>query len=91
MSADSYELTLDYSMSSWRTLSLPSMNTQYAEVSLGTDSLSTSYSLSDLMKSLSLTFDWKRRSVAGQSMLVSEKVLARDWNSPEEDEAWADL
>lgn len=24
-------------------------------------------------------------------MLISEEVLARDWNSPEEDEAWANL
>ncbi|MCB0157185.1 MAG: type II toxin-antitoxin system prevent-host-death family antitoxin [Caldilineaceae bacterium] len=26
-----------------------------------------------------------------QTMLASEAVLARDWNTPEEDEAWADL
>lgn len=25
------------------------------------------------------------------TMLISEVVLNRDWNSPEEDEAWADL
>jgi hypothetical protein len=25
------------------------------------------------------------------TMLASEAVLSRDWNSPEEDEAWADL
>jgi hypothetical protein len=25
------------------------------------------------------------------TMLASERVLAREWNSPEEDEAWADL
>lgn len=24
-------------------------------------------------------------------MLLSEQVLARDWNTPEEDEAWVDL
>lgn len=26
-----------------------------------------------------------------QNMLASEAVLARDWNTPEEDAAWADL
>ena len=30
-------------------------------------------------------------SAAYQTMLASEAVLARDWNQPEEDEAWADL
>lgn len=30
-------------------------------------------------------------SDAYQTMLASEDVLARDWNRPEEDEAWADL
>ena len=30
-------------------------------------------------------------SEAFQTMLASEDVLARDWNTPEEDEAWADL
>ncbi len=28
---------------------------------------------------------------AFQTMLASEEVLRRDWNRPEEDEAWADL
>jgi len=30
-------------------------------------------------------------SEAFQTMLASEEALARDWNTPEEDEAWADL
>jgi hypothetical protein len=30
-------------------------------------------------------------SEAFQTMLASEAVLARDWDRPEEDEAWADL
>ncbi len=30
-------------------------------------------------------------SEAFQTMLASEAVLARDWNLPEEDVAWADL
>jgi hypothetical protein len=25
------------------------------------------------------------------TMIAAERVLARDWNTPEEDEAWADL
>jgi hypothetical protein len=28
---------------------------------------------------------------AFQTMLASEQVLRRDWEKPEEDEAWADL
>lgn len=30
-------------------------------------------------------------SEAFQTMLASEEVLAKDWDTPEEDEAWADL
>ncbi len=30
-------------------------------------------------------------SEALQTMLATEAVLRRDWSSPEEDEAWADL
>lgn len=33
----------------------------------------------------------KRLSLATDTMYVSEKTLARDWNSAEEDAAWADL
>lgn len=32
-----------------------------------------------------------RQSEAYQTMLASESTLARDWDAPEEDEAWADL
>ena len=32
-----------------------------------------------------------RRSEAYQTMLASESTLAREWDSPEEDEAWANL
>ncbi len=28
---------------------------------------------------------------SSETMLASESVLARDWNRPEEDDAWADL
>lgn len=31
------------------------------------------------------------QSEAFQTMLASEEVLRRDWDRPEEDEAWADL
>lgn len=33
--------------------------------------------------------DWMESAYA--TMLLSEDVLARDWNTPEEDEAWGDL
>lgn len=32
-----------------------------------------------------------RQSEAYQAMLASESALSPEWNSPEEDEAWADL
>jgi prevent-host-death family protein len=32
-----------------------------------------------------------QRSEAYQTMLASESTLSHEWNSPEEDEAWADL
>ncbi len=35
---------------------------------------------------------WKQESSeAYQTMLASERVLAKDWDTPEEDEAWAHL
>lgn len=33
----------------------------------------------------------KRKSSAWDTMLLSEKALAVDWDRPEEDEAWASL
>ena len=33
----------------------------------------------------------RRLIVASETMLMSEKSLAADWDTPEEDEAWADL
>jgi hypothetical protein len=33
----------------------------------------------------------RRDDVVWQGMLASEATLAREWNRPEEDEAWADL
>ena len=35
--------------------------------------------------------DRQQRSEAFEMMLASEAVLSRDWLSPEEDAAWADL
>ena len=32
-----------------------------------------------------------QQSEAYQTMLASESTLSREWDSPEEDEAWADL
>jgi prevent-host-death family protein len=35
-----------------------------------------------------------RRRIAGEAaatMVASERVLAKEWDTPEEDEAWADL
>jgi len=33
----------------------------------------------------------RQQGEALATMLASERVLAREWNTPEEDEAWADL
>ena len=33
----------------------------------------------------------KNTLTASETMLLSEKTLALDWDTPEEDEAWADL
>ena len=33
----------------------------------------------------------EKMSTAWEMMLASESILRRDWDSPEEDEAWADL
>jgi hypothetical protein len=33
----------------------------------------------------------REQSEAFQTMLASEGVLSRDWDTPKEDEAWADL
>lgn len=36
-------------------------------------------------------FELQAESASYQLMLATEKVLSRDWDSPEEDDAWADL
>ena len=33
----------------------------------------------------------KRLSQIPETMLISETVLSKDWDTPEEDEAWANL
>lgn len=33
----------------------------------------------------------RQRLEAQATMIASERVLAKEWNTPEEDEAWADL
>jgi hypothetical protein len=33
----------------------------------------------------------QQEASSSETMLASEPVLARDWNRPEEDDAWADL
>ncbi|MBI3649788.1 MAG: hypothetical protein HY231_01930 [Acidobacteria bacterium] len=40
---------------------------------------------------LTLVIPTRANSDLRQTMLASEAVLAREWNHPEEDEAWADL
>ncbi len=40
---------------------------------------------------VSYLIDQRMRSESFQTMLASEAVLRRDWDRPEEDEAWADL
>jgi hypothetical protein len=40
---------------------------------------------------VSFLVEQQRRSASFQTMLASEAVLRRDWDSPEEDAAWADL
>jgi hypothetical protein len=36
-------------------------------------------------------YDRKIESDSFHTMLASERVLSKDWSSPEEDEAWSDL
>lgn len=40
---------------------------------------------------VSYLLDQTETSASFQTMLASEEVLRRDWDTPEEDEAWADL
>jgi hypothetical protein len=40
---------------------------------------------------ISYLIERRESSEAFQTMLASEGVLSRDWDTPEEDEAWADL
>lgn len=42
-------------------------------------------------ESFSATLREAGTSYALDTMMASEKVLARDWDTPEEDAAWADL
>ena len=48
----------------------------------------------NLLDKLLEKYKTKRKDVPSetlQTMLATEAVLRRDWDSPEEDEAWADL
>ncbi len=40
---------------------------------------------------ISYLLERRASSEAFQTMLASDDVLSRDWDTPEEDEAWADL
>ena len=42
------------------------------------------------MTTTGLTIAPVKKPIA-ETLLLSEKALAKDWNRPEEDEAWADL
>lgn len=33
----------------------------------------------------------KKLKITPETMILSEKSLAKDWDTPEEDDAWADL
>ena len=44
-----------------------------------------------IIDSYSDFFGLKAKSESYQFMLATEKVLSRDWDSQEEDDAWADL
>ncbi|MCX5752197.1 MAG: hypothetical protein NTW97_00985 [Candidatus Krumholzibacteria bacterium] len=88
---DSYELTLDYSVPWDCTLVVPATDPQYTKILPGAQSFTSNYPLMNVLSGISSSFDRKRYSEVHQLLLISEDVLRRDWDSPEEDEAWADL
>lgn len=45
----------------------------------------------DYIDDIVFTFKRVARSESFQTMLLSEDILRKDWNTPEEDEAWAHL
>ncbi|HLA10763.1 MAG TPA: hypothetical protein VJ023_09230 [Pyrinomonadaceae bacterium] len=53
----------------------------------------TNFNLSELNSEVTLTFISQplTESTARLAMFASEAILRREWDTPEEDEAWADL
>jgi hypothetical protein len=52
---------------------------------------SEGFSATDQLRAFLLDLSRSRYSEAYETMLASEDVLRRDWDTPEEDEAWSNL
>jgi hypothetical protein len=55
------------------------------------DKLAVVYDFVAYLSERNLSLKLQETSEAYQTLLASEEVLQRDWDRPEEDEAWADL
>lgn len=63
----------------------------YSNTRLRVGSQSAVFSRFPVLEDMPPRLKQNRISEAYQTMLASEKVLKRDWESPEEDAAWANL
>ncbi|MBI5841044.1 MAG: hypothetical protein HZB19_13180 [Chloroflexi bacterium] len=88
---DTFTLTYNSNSNSQKTDLLPTSAIQHFAVSVFDQ-----YNILDWSQLLGVSvLQFKMRellkSEAYQTMLASESILSRDWDSPEEDEAWANL
>ncbi len=88
---DTIILTYNSNSNSQKVDLLPTSANQYFVVSVFDQ-----YNILDWSQLLGVSIPQLRmrhllKSEAYQTMLASENVLKADWDSPEEDEAWADL
>jgi hypothetical protein len=70
-------------------VTLPQLNERLKQ--LPPDKLAVVYDFVAYLSERNLSLKLQETSEAYQTLLASEEVLQRDWDRPEEDEAWADL
>jgi hypothetical protein len=90
MSAKYHNLLTIKEVNSMETVAIPQITERLQK--LPTDKLTVVYDfVSYLLERETEQTSPERFSEAFQTMLASEAVLRRDWDRPEEDEAWASL
>lgn len=88
---DALALTLNSSSNSQEVDLLPTSSNERFFVSIYDQYSALDWANLFGISTLQIEMQQMLRSEGFQTMLASELVLSQDWNTPEEDEAWADL